>query len=95
MNISGIRLPKYKENIEYNYSYFPIYVNKNQYGLTRDELFTKFRNNNILVRKYFYPLLDNSDNLVNAKLLADSVLCLPIYPDLINPENIIKVICEF
>lgn len=95
LNISGIRLPKYKENIEYNYSYFPIYVNKNQYGLTRDELFTKFRNNNILVRKYFYPLLDNSDNLVNAKLLADSVLCLPIYPDLTNPEDIVKVICEF
>ena len=95
LNISGIRLPKYKENIEYNYSYFPIYVNKNQYGLTRDELFTKFKNNNILVRKYFYPLLDNSDNLVNAKLLADSVLCLPIYPDLTNPEDIVKVICEF
>lgn len=95
LNISGIRLPKYKENVEYNYSYFPIYVNKNQYGLTRDELFTKFRNNNILVRKYFYPLLDNSDNLVNAKLLADSVLCLPIYPDLTNPEDIVKVICEF
>lgn len=95
LNISGIRLPKYKENIEYNYSYFPIYVNKNQYGLTRDELFTKFRNNNILVRKYFYPLLDNSDNLINAKLLADSVLCLPIYPDLTNPEDIVKVICEF
>lgn len=95
LNISGIRLPKYKENVEYNYSYFPIYVNKNQYGLTRDELFTKFRKNNILVRKYFYPLLDNSDNLVNAKLLADSVLCLPIYPDLTNTENIIKIICEF
>ena len=95
LNISGIRLPKYKENVEYNYSYFPIYVNKNQYGLTRDELFTKFRKNNILVRKYFYPLLDNSDNLVNAKLLADSVLCLPIYPDLTNPEDIVKVICEF
>ena len=95
LNILGIRLPKYKENVEYNYSYFPIYVNKNQYGLTRDELFTKFRNNNILVRKYFYPLLDNSDNLVNAKLLADSVLCLPIYPDLTNPEDIVKVICEF
>ena len=95
LNISGIRLPKYKENVEYNYSYFPIYVNKNQYGLTRDELFTKFRNNNILVRKYFYPLLDNSDNLVNAKLLANSVLCLPIYPDLTNPEDIVKIICEF
>lgn len=95
LNISGIRLPKYKENIEYNYSYFPIYVNKNQYGLTRNELFTKFRNNNILVRKYFYPLLDNSDNLINAKLLADNVLCLPIYPDLTNPEDIVKVICEF
>lgn len=95
LNIPGIRLPKYKENIEYNYSYFPIYVNKNQYGLTRDELFTKFRKNNILVRKYFYPLLDNSDNLVNAKFLADNVLCLPIYHDLTNTEDIVKVICEF
>ena len=95
LNIPGIQLPEYKDNIAYNYSYFPIYINSDIYGLTRDELFAKFRKESILVRKYFYPLLcDDSVNVPNARKLSNNVLCLPIYPELTNLENITKIICE-
>jgi len=61
--------------------------------LTRDELYQRFRENNIYVRRYFYPLISefpmyralpsaNKSNLPVASMIADKVLCLPIYPDM-------------
>jgi len=90
------------ENIKHNYSYFPIFV-ENDYPLKRDELYNKLKENNIYGRRYFYPLISNmptykalpssrKDNLPQANIIADKVICLPIYPDL-EFENV-KFICE-
>ena len=80
-------------NVKSNYSYFPVFVNENEYGMSRDVLYEKLKSHNIYGRRYFYPListftpykdLDSAEqkNLPIAKKLADSVICLPVYADL-------------
>lgn len=75
-----------------NYSYFPILV-KDDFPLSRDQLYEALKQKNIFSRRYFYPLISDfpmyqdlpsaaPDNLVVAKKVASQVLCLPIYPDL-------------
>jgi dTDP-4-amino-4,6-dideoxygalactose transaminase len=83
-----------------NYSYFPIFVNSD-YPLSREALYQKLQGNNIYARRYFYPLISefpmyrglpsaNRDNLCVATDVANSVLCLPIYPGL-SDEEIIQI----
>lgn len=102
-NVNGIRLmPENKDLSDYNYSYFPIFVNSSEYGRTRDELYMILKDNNIYGRRYFYPLisdfpsyrgLDSSkpERLPNARKLSEQVICLPIYPDL--EINCVEKIC--
>ena len=100
--IQGIKLMTIPTNLEYNYSYFPILV-QSSFPLTRDELFNKFQKANIYPRKYFYPLITDFSlykgyNIIskhktpNARKIADSVLCLPLYPDL--TEDDVSRVCE-
>ncbi len=96
-NISGIRIMEDRPNVRHNYSYFPIFIDADKYGMTRDELYFKMKENNILGRRYFYPLISEfstyrglesarSENLPVAHKLADSVICLPMYHDLEKQE---------
>lgn len=39
MGVKGISLPIVDKNITMNYSYFPILINENKYGMSRDDLF--------------------------------------------------------
>jgi len=85
-----------------NYAYFPILVEES-FRLSRDDLFQALRDQGILVRRYFYPLISDFPmyrglpsaepaNLPVASAIARKVLCLPIYPDL--AETDVTVICE-
>ena len=100
--ISKVRGIEYiKPNVEKpNYGYFPILITKN-FPISRNALFKKFRENNIIVRKYFYPLISNTalyknisssskKNLAVANDIANKILCLPIYPNL-RKESQIKI----
>lgn len=80
-----------------NYSYFPIFV-KSDYPISRDELYEKLKIHNIFARRYFYPLISDfpiyqnfpsakAENLPVAKLAANEILCLPIYPELSFEEQ--------
>ncbi|MBS4062398.1 MAG: DegT/DnrJ/EryC1/StrS family aminotransferase [Bacteroidetes bacterium] len=104
--IEGIRILDDIENVTHNYSYFPIFINK-EFGITRDELYIKLKEENILSRRYFYPLISsfsmyrglpsaNLSNLPIAHKIANEVLCLPIYPDLryTHIENICSIITK-
>lgn len=97
-NIKGIRLIPEVEELQHNYSYFPIFVEES-FGMRRDELYEYLKDNNIFGRRYFYPLISdfpmyrslksaNSKNLPIAKQLANKVICLPIYPEL--KEDIVE-----
>ena len=89
-------------NIQLNYSYFPIFVDAATYGMTRDELYEKMRANNVLGRRYFYPLISTfspynmypsaaKENLPNAHKMADTVICLPMHHAL-SEEDVKRVV---
>jgi dTDP-4-amino-4,6-dideoxygalactose transaminase len=84
--------------VRHNYSYFPIFVDAEKYGMTRDELYFKMKGQNVLGRRYFYPLISDFStyrglssaarvNLPIASKVADKVICLPIH-HLLNIDNI-------
>ena len=55
--IKGIRVMEDIPGVRHNYSYFPIFVDAKEYGMTRDELYYKLKESNIWGRRYFYPLI--------------------------------------
>lgn len=88
--IKGIRIPKMPNNATNSYQYYPIII-ENEYPLSRDELYLKFKQRNIYTRKYFYPACHDyecyKDNLQNRVLsivddIKHKVLCLPFYGNL-------------
>ena len=101
-DIDGITFMEDMPGVHHNYSYFPIFVDKEKYGMTRDELYFKMKDNNVLGRRYFYPLISDfstyrglesakKENLPVANKIADTVICLPIYHSLTS-EDINRVI---
>ena len=56
-DVEGITFFDDTPGIRHNYSYFPIFVDADKYGMTRDELYFKMKENGILGRRYFYPLI--------------------------------------
>jgi len=101
-NIKGITFLDNQENTNHNYAYFPIFINEDDYGISRDDLYKKLKQNNIFGRRYFYPLISQFDeyinfpsasknNLPNAEKMSNEVICLPIYPDL-GKEQIKRII---
>ncbi|WP_167616504.1 DegT/DnrJ/EryC1/StrS family aminotransferase [Maribellus sediminis] len=100
--IKGIRFIDEPDNLYYNYAYFPIFIDEKEYGMSRDALYEKLKDNNIFGRRYFYPLISqfptykgldsaNPENLLVAHKVANEVICLPIYPDMTN-DNLILII---
>ena len=52
---NSIKVPSYKPNIEYNYSYFPVLINHPT--ISRDEVFEHLKIEGINAKKYFYPIV--------------------------------------
>ena len=93
-NVEGVGFMEDMVGVRHNYSYFPIFIDAEKYGMTRDELYFKMKDSQILGRRYFYPLISefstyrglesaNLNNLPVAHKIADSVICLPMYYNLI------------
>ncbi len=91
--IPGINIIKKKENIDYNYSYFPIFIDEKKLPVTRNEVFNSLKEKNIVTRKYFYPITNEFScykSFANMKRgitpvahrMAERVLTLPMYADL-------------
>jgi dTDP-4-amino-4,6-dideoxygalactose transaminase len=91
--IDGILYLQDIPGVKHCYSYFPVLVNKEKYGRTRDELYEELKKHGIHGRRYFYPLisqfptyrgLDSAQpgRMPVAEKIAEQVLCLPLYADL-------------
>lgn len=89
--VPGIVLCEGQADVQSNYAYFPVVFDGFQYS--RDQVFTMLREQNIIARKYFYPLTNDidcyrdlptagADKTPVAKHIADRVLTLPLYADL-------------
>lgn len=104
-NVEGISFWEDIPGVRHNYSYFPIFVDAEKFGMTRDELFFKMAEKDVLSRRYFYPLISNcptyrglpssaKENLPVANKMADEVLCLPMHHAL-TEENMDRIISFF
>lgn len=91
--VEGVTFFDDMPGVKHNYSYFPCFIDAKAFGMTRDELYFKMKEVNVLGRRYFYPLisefstyrgLESADpkNLPNAHKMADSVICLPMHHEL-------------
>lgn len=100
--VEGITFFDDMPGVKHNYSYFPIFVDAEKYGMTRDELYFKMKEQNVLGRRYFYPLISEfstyrglesarPDNLPNAHKMANTVICLPMHHAL-SDEDVNRVI---
>lgn len=101
-DVPGIRFFDDMAGVRHNYSYFPIFINAEKYGISRDELYFKMREQGVLGRRYFYPLISTfstyrglpsaaPENLPIATKVANEVICLPMHHGL-NEEEIQRVI---
>lgn len=96
-NVPGIRFFDDMPGVRHNYSYFPIFINAEEYGQTRDELYFKMKSDGVLSRRYFYPLISTFStyrtlpsaapaNLPVATKVANEVICLPMHHELTDEE---------
>lgn len=92
-NVKGIRVMEDIPGVRHNYAYFPIFIDAEEYGMTRDDLYFKMKEQDVLGRRYFYPLISEfstyrglesarPENLPVSHRIANSVICLPMYAGL-------------
>jgi dTDP-4-amino-4,6-dideoxygalactose transaminase len=71
----------------HNHGYYPVFIEAG-FPLDRDTLYTRLREQGIIARRYFYPLISDfdmyrdapgADHLPVARRMADTVLCLPLF----------------
>ena len=103
-NVEGVTFFDDMPGVKHNYSYFPCFIDAKAFGMTRDELYFKMKEANVLGRRYFYPLISefstyrglesaNPANLPNAHKMADSVICLPMHHEL--SDNDLERVLDF
>ena len=99
--IDGIKLSPVQENVTANYAYFPVVFDGYKYN--RDEVYEKLKAEDIVARKYFYPLTNDFECYKDmswadknatpvARYIAERVLTLPMYADLAHED--IDKICD-
>ena len=101
-DVEGITFWDDMPGVRHNYSYFPIFVDAKKFGMSRDELYFKMRDQGVLGRRYFYPLISDfttyrglpsatKENLPNAHRMANSVICLPMHHQL-SEEDVERIL---
>ena len=96
-DVPGIRCLHDIPGVRHNYSYFPIFIDAAAYGRTRDELYAALKEQGILARRYFYPLIPDfaayrsslsarAAQIPHAHHLASTVLCLPMHNTLTEDD---------
>lgn len=99
--VKGIQLCPEQDGVVPNYAYFPVVFDGYKYF--RDQVFEMLKAENIIARKYFYPLTNGfacyealptagEDKTPVAKHIAYHVLTLPLFADLTVEE--VDRICD-
>ncbi len=96
-DVPGLGLLTEIPGVQSNYSYFPVFINEEYFGRSRDDVYEALKEHEIYARRYFYPLISSfptyrglpsadKENLPVAHEAAQSVICLPLYPELTFKE---------
>lgn len=88
--VAGLTVLPLSDTIKQNYAYYPVLVDEKRFRINRDKLCEKLLAENILARKYFYPLVSENKEFgkdlavctPTAKFYSHNILCLPMYADL-------------
>lgn len=89
--VKGLILPKEQKCVKSNYIYFPVLFDEEVLGIGRDVVYDELKKKNIFARKYFYPLINDTECYRSvyssgetpiAKKIAEMILTLPIYAEL-------------
>ena len=89
--VNGIQLNPVQKDVKPNYAYFPAVFDETVFGSDRDEVYARLAENNIIARKYFYPLTNtfsafegkyDANKTPVALQISRRVLTLPMYADL-------------
>lgn len=105
--VKGISFFEDMPEVKHNYAYFPIFVNEAEYGISRDALYFKMKEQNVWGRRYFYPLISTfttyrglesakPTHLPYATRMSEQVICLPMHHLLTESdvERIISIIIK-
>lgn len=100
-DLPGVRLLRMPRHATNSQQYLVIRVDAAQAGCTRDALYQRLKQFNIISRKYFYPLCSDYDcyrhlpsadprRLPNAYRVASEVLSLPLHSAL-SPDDVHRI----
>lgn len=98
--VQGLYIVPEQKDVDSNYAYMPVQIQSNYMG-GRNGVYERLLKNNIFARKYFYPLTSDmacysnmfdSYTTTMAKKVSDSILTLPLYPELSLDE--VNNICD-
>lgn len=89
----GLTYLEDSQGVKHCYSHFPVFIDKDKYGSSRDEVYEELKKHNIFGRRYFYPLISQFQTyrglesaqpgkMPVAEKVTQDVICLPIYPNL-------------
>ena len=98
--IPGISFQYVPDQNMSTYKDFAIIIDKDVFGIDRDELITNLRNEDIYPNKYFYPPLHEmsiyksinhkAEGLENTAKVSNNIICLPIFSHM-NIDTVEKI----
>lgn len=102
-DIEGISFLNLSPEITPSYQYFVIRIEKNSFGISRDEVYERLKEYNVFTRKYFKPLCSEyqcyqqlpsaaPEKLPVAHKIVNEVLTLPLYGNLALEDA--RLICH-
>lgn len=89
-DVDGIHVNHALPGVKSSCQYFVIRIEEKRFGISRDEVYERFKQYNVFTRKYFYPLCSEytcyrqlpssaPDNLPVAHAVVQEVLSMPLY----------------
>lgn len=97
--VVGVVLCEQQKMIKSNYSYFPIRIIEEEFGMGRDKVYEELKKYGVYARKYFYPLTNQFECYIGkymnettpvAEKISQQILTLPLYADL-DIEDVKKI----
>ncbi len=94
-SVPGLQFNPAQAGVERNYSYFPVVFDPQVFGRSREQVLEQLLANDIVARRYFYPLTSSFPCYKGrfdpqatpvALRISEQVLTLPLYPELTTAE---------
>lgn len=104
-NVKGITLPPEQKNVVNSEQYFPVVINEEIFGRSRDDVYEALKKKKIFTRKYFHPICTEFLPYKDYKIVSvrenpyvnvvkHRVLCLPFHSG-VDQSDILDICSEF